>query len=273
MTPADIEILLLRPDEIDIDHKVQRTFNATHAAKIAAVYDPDFFGLGVVSLRADGKYYALDSQHRCAAARIANRGHERVPFKVLRGLTLAQEADWFIKLNALKLRTDAMSSFVLGVTAEYPDHVEIQRIVENFDLKIAAYHADGTIAAVVTLMQIYHQKTSVKGNKAAAAAAAALPQGHLLSRTLSLLIKAWGHDRNAFDGLLLKGIAGLLVKYGTAIEPDRMAKLLKKSCDPVRAIGQIRSLQNISKKSSSVAAVEYFAGIYNRNLSEEKKLK
>jgi hypothetical protein len=269
VTSADIEILLLRPDEIDIDHKVQRTFNAAHAAKIAAVYDPNLFGLGVVSQRADGKYYALDSQHRCAGARLANRGHERVPFKVLRNLTLAQEADWFIKLNALKLRTDAMSSFVLGVTAEYPSNVAIQRIVESFGLKIAGHHSDGTVAAVATLTQLYNQKP----NKTRGEPAAALPQGHILSRTLSLLVKAWGHDRNAFDNLLLRGVAGVLTKWGTAVDPDRMAKLLKKSCDAAGATGQIRSHQSISKKSSTSAAIEFFAGVYNRNLAEAKKLK
>ena len=270
MTPAEVEILLLRPEEVlvDRDNDVQRTFNATHAQKIAAAYEPALFGLGTVSCRSDGKYYVLDGQHRCGAAVLAKRGHEPVPFQVYRDLTIPQEAELFQKLNAHKLKVDALSLFRTGVTAKNPVNVEIQRIVDSFNLKIVGYHVDGGIAAVTTLIAIYHQRVGVKPMKMAMP----LPQSHLLSRTLSLLIKAWGHDRDAFDGLIMRGIAAMLAKFGEKVEPDRFAKLLKKSGDPARCTGQIRSLQNISKKTGSAAAVDYLTNIYNRGLSEEKKL-
>jgi len=276
MKTEDIEILLLRPDEVcvDHDHLVQRELVVSHVKAIASEYSPSLFGLGQVSLRGDGKYYVLDAQHRCAAAMLKGMGHVRVPFQVWRGLTIQREADLFRKLNANKKRVSALSNFQTGVTAEQPENVEIARILASFGLTVGAGGADGVVAAVEALVQIY--ESNVRGIKIPKRQdkrkVSDLPRGHLLSRTLMILTKAWGRDRNAFDGILLRGVSALLYKHDVRVDGTRLAQLLAKHDSPARAAGKIRALKEAARVTPTAAAVQYLEGVYNRKLSEDKKL-
>jgi hypothetical protein len=276
VTPEDVEIVLLRPDEVMVDkeHFTQRDFRVHHARAISKEYSPALFGIGHVSLRDNGKYYVLDSQHRCAAAIMAGRGDERVPFKVWRGLTIAGEAKKFLELNAGKLSTSSFDKFRVGVTAGNPTNVEIVRILESFGLTYAQGNAEGTVRAVDALVQIYEGRVRAGAPKKPAKAkpAAELPQSHILSRTLLILTQAWGRDRTAFDAVLLKGVAALIYKHDTKIEGNRLARMLSKSDTPTRAIGKIRSLSEVARITTMVAAVQYLEGIYNQKLAGERRI-
>ena len=116
MKTSEIEILLLRPDEVrvDRDHFVQRGLNMEHAKNISKDYNPCLFGLGHVSLRDDGFYYVMDGQHRCTAALIAKRGHEPVPFQVWRGLSVEEEATKFIEFQQKRKAVGALDRFRVG---------------------------------------------------------------------------------------------------------------------------------------------------------------
>lgn len=275
MANADgsIEILLLRPDEVLCDPEVQRTFDKLHAAKIGKEYEPALFGLGHASCRPDG-YYVMDGQHRCGAAHFAKLAHVPVPFQVYRGLSHAQEAELFAKLNAHKKKVGALDAFRVSVKAGNPVAIDITRVLNSFGLAVGSYRSAGTISAIAALVQIYNGKIVTKmASTQKPVHIGGLPQSQLLSRTLTVLTKAWGKDRDAFEGILLRGVAGVLQKHGGAVDGDRLAKLLSKSSDPARALGQIRSLQGISKKTPVTAAIEYIEGVYNRRVSEDKRLK
>jgi hypothetical protein len=276
LTPGDIEIVLLRPDEVMVDKEslTQRDLRIPHARAIAKEYNPALFGLGHVSLRPDGHYYALDGQHRCAAAIMAGRGHDRVPFQVWRGLSIREEAKKFEELNKNRLKVDAISRFRVGVTARNPVNVAIVRILESFSLTYGLGAAEGTVNAVEALIQIFECR--IRGIKLPAKperqAKVELPKGHLLSRTLQILTQAWGRDRNAFDGVLMKGVAALIWKHDVRVEGSRLAKLLAKHETPTRSVGKIRTLSDTARVSTVVAAVQYLEGVYNRNLTEDNKL-
>lgn len=275
MTPGDIEIVLLRPDKVLVDreHFVQRGFKEAHARSIAKDYSPALFGLGHVSLRSDGHYYVMDSQHRCAAAMMAGRGADRVAFQVWRGLSIPQEAEKFRELNAHKLRVDAMSLFSTGVTAGNPMCVEIASILKHFGLTHGYAQAEGTIAAVATLVQIYDGKVRVVAKKQKPKKGEKLPQSHLLTRTLTLITKAWGRDRNGFDGALMKSVAAFIYKHEPCFDQNRLAALLAKHESPVRAVGKIRALKDAARITSTAAGVQFLEGVYNRKLAEDKRLK
>lgn len=261
----------LKPSEIRVDESVQRRFDRTHANRIAKQYDPLLFGLGHVSLRADKHYYALDGQHRIAAAIESGDGDTAVLFKVYRGLDHAAEASLFLQLNANKKTPNALDTFRLSVEAGSPVHCDIVRILDSFGLRIAANHSDGGISAVIAVLHIYHGRVGTKPSDGEVGKAA--PQSHLLSRSLHVLTKAWGKDRNAFDGILLKGIAGLLNKHGTAIDAVSLSRALAKRGGAPVVIGHIRSLAQLAGKTPLAAAVEYLEGVYNRGRTDEKRLK
>lgn len=260
----------LCPDQILIDPDVQRKFEAKHAASIARRYDPLMFGMGHVSVRADGKYYVLDGQHRCAAARQAGHGGIPVLFKIYRGLSSAEEAALFITLNANKKAVTALDTFRLNVKAGHPASCDISRIVESFGLRVAGYQLDGGISAVAALIAIYDGRLGTKPSTQLPSNG--LPKGHLLSRTLHCLTTAWGKDHNAFYVLILRGVAGLMKKHGAAVDIQRLAKALSKSGTPTMATGRIRQLSEVSRRSASLAAVEYFENIYDHKHKREHRL-
>jgi hypothetical protein len=273
--PDEVEILLLRPDEVmvDKDHFTQRGFRLHHAQRIAKDYSPALASAHV-SLRADG-YYAVDGQHTIAAAIIAKKGAVPIPMRVHRGLSLQQEAQLFRELNKHKLGVAAYDRFVVGVTAGQETNVEIVRILNSFGLVHGMTNAEGTIAAVDALVQIYegHVRGLKLPKRPEKKSNGEIPKSHLLSRTLTILTKAWGRDRNAFEGLLLKGVAALLYKHDAKIEGSRLAQLLAKNESPARAVGKIRALKEAARITPQAAAVQYFEGVYNRKLSEDKRLK
>lgn len=264
------EFILLRPDEVLVDPEVQRHFDKPHAKKLASRYRQDLTGLCAVSLRKDGRYYVLNGQHRCAAAIMAGMGDQPIHFEVYRGLSPAEEARLFLDLNDNNKPVGALDKFEKAVKAGDPVHVDIVRILDNFGLRVAASSVDGGVSAVKTLLDIYHSHVGTKPNSDSPIPAG--PMAQLLSRTLHVLTSAWGKDRNAFDGLLMKGVAAMLHKHGATIDGHRLARTLSKWSDPSRAIGLIRSLQNAAKKTAATAAVEYLEGLYNRGRREDSRL-
>jgi hypothetical protein len=262
----------LRPVDARVDAEVQRRFDQTHANRIAKSYDPALFGLGHVSLRADGTYVVLDGQHRVSAAKSSGHGEVKVLFRVYRGLSAATEADKFLELNANKKSVNALDGFNLALKAGHPVNVEIARILKSFGLRVAGYRTDGGVSAVVALIHIYNGRVNVKpSSDSSTLDAAGLPEAQLLSRTLSVLVKAYGTDRDAFDGILLKGIAGLLVKHGAKVDSSVLSKALKKS-PPVVALSNIRGFASTGRMSITVAAVTYLENVYNYGRSDSKRL-
>lgn len=254
-----------------MDPEVQRRFDQKHANAIAKEYDPELFGLGTVSLRADGKYYAIDAQHRIAAALLAERGDVRVLFKVYRSLTPSEEAAKFRELNGHKKSVQALDDFRLAVTAGHPVFCDVNRIVESFGLRVAPHKREGGISAVTALLLIYQGKI---GGKAAVSQVPAngLPKGQLLSRTLHILVTAWKKDRDAFDGVLLRGVAATVHKHGLSVDAQTFARKLAKSGTAAQAIGSIRGLQTLARKAPLVASIEWLEGVYTRGHGRARKL-
>lgn len=254
----------LRPVDMVVDAEVQRVFDQAHAARIAKQYDPLLFGLGHASRRDDKEYYVLDGQHRVEAAKEAGMGEIPVLFKVYRNLTHADEAALFLKLNANKKSVAALDSFRVSVEAGHPVHCDVKRIVESFGLRVAAYRSEGGISAVVALLNVYEGKVGIKPTNEARTNP--LPKGQLLSRTLHILTRAWSKDRDAFDAILVRGVAALLTKHGPSLDGDRLAKALAKSGTAAQAVGGIKGLQTLTRKSPTLAAVDFLDGVYLRGL-------
>lgn len=258
----------MAPNDLVCDENVQRRFDPAHAKKMAAEFDPARFGLGHLSHRKDGSYHVLDGQHRRAAAVQAGYGATLFLFRVYRGLTEKQEADIFEKLQRLRKPVHALDMFRMRLKAGDRDHLEVERILASYGLRVAGYRTDGGIAAVQALLDIYAGRLS---RGAHADGAPGIAGGDLLSRTLNVLCKAWGTNREAYDVVLLKGVAALLLKHNTKVDAGALAKALAKN-PPAIVLVNINGLRQLTKKSSIVAAIEHLEGVYNYGRSESKRL-
>lgn len=260
---AGWELKKLKPKDILVDHRYQRPLDGSHVKRLAAEYDVDLFGLGHVSLRDDGHYYATDSQHRCAAAVDSGHGEEPALFRVYRGLSLDEEAALYVALNGGKKAMSAIAMFNARVVAKDEVPCSIVKMLDSFGLKVAGYRRDGGISAVTALLRVYLGKpTSCR--KPLVKANLEIQEGHLLSRTLHILTTAWRKDRDAFDGTLLDGVGGLLNKHGASVESSSLARSLAKSGTAAQALGKIRTLGSASGKSLALASVDWLENTYNR---------
>lgn len=267
-------VAMLRPSQlkVDRDHAVQRPLSKQHVAEIAEDFSPALFGQGDVSQRADGSYYILDSQHRCAAAIVRGFGDQEFRFQVWKGLTIAEEAELFILLNSLITKNRAITAFLIGAEAKYPANVAIVKILSYYGLSVKPASENGGVSAVKALATVYDGRVTGVPLRAKLASGRKQPPGEVLSRTINILHSAWGVDRSAYDAIMINSVAALLLKHDTRIDGVRLSKLLKKNHDAMSLIGSIRSQAHARRKGTNLTGLTVMEDIYNTGLREAKRL-
>lgn len=251
--------VFVRLSDTTIDRDVQRALNSSHPI-FKSIFDPDEFGVGIISKREDGSLVVLDGQHRTAHGIKSGFGHHEFLFFVHDGLTKDQEAAIFLAAQDRRVRVQAIDVFRLSVVAGSERHIAIIKILESFGLQVAGHQREGGVAAVASLLRIYDEKLKVPRPEAPTAA----QKGQLLSRTLHVLTSAWAKERDAFDGALLDSVAAFLLKSGVTVDGHGLSKRLAKAGTPARIIGKIRSLHEAKGGKVYLAGVEQIEILANK---------
>lgn len=181
----------------------QRELNQARVDRIVAAFDLEQIGAPTVNKRG-GHYYIIDGQHRVEALRAIGWGDQQVQCWVYEGLSEAEEAEKFLKLNDV-LAVAALPKFRVAVQAGRHMECDIDRILHEQGCKVTADKVEGGISAVGTLLRIY-QRTD----------------GHTLSRTLRIILDAYGTPGLEAD--VLDGIGYLCGRYNGDLE-DQVAVL------------------------------------------------
>ncbi len=208
--PYSFEVLDV--DRLFVDSAYQRPLTS-FSHKIEANFDPALVGTLVVSERTEGDlagYYAIvDGQTRAAAiASLAQRDEARctVPCLVYRGLTQADEARLFARLQKERRGVSSYHRFRADLVAGEPEAVAIEAIATRVGYEIGeGSNANGKLSAVAALENVHRRGPDI------------------LQRTLTISRQAWGADFIP-PGDFLRGL-GLVLKRRD-IDDDRMAKRL-----------------------------------------------
>jgi hypothetical protein len=147
----------MKIEGLEVDGRAQRPFSERRATKIAQEFDPDYVGVIHVSQRLDGRFYIVDGQHRVGAMRILGWVDQRVECKLYHGLTVAEEAKLFGKLNDF-VRVARFDAFMARITARDPDAVAIDEIIRGCGLrwhKVAPQDSENCINCVGALESVY----------------------------------------------------------------------------------------------------------------------
>lgn len=199
---------ILNVDLLTVDESYQRPLT-TFARRIEHGFDPALVGTLVVSRRADGTLAVVDGQtraaaisHLVAAGEIASPG---VPCLVYEGLSRADEASLFARLQKERRGISSYHRFRAAVVAGEEEAVAIQAIVR------AAGHDTGVgkdkIGAVAALERVYRFNPT------------------LLERTFAVLADAYGAEYvPAAD--MLRGVGRLLHDHGD-IDARQLADRLR----------------------------------------------
>lgn len=241
------EIMELKVSECVVDPRVQRVLDPRRVRAIAGDFDPDSVGVVTVSRRDNGTYVVVDGQHRLAAMRTLGFEDQEVQAQVYSGLTLAQEAQLFRKLNNTQ-SVPLMDKFRVSLTEGDPVSVAMMAILDRHDIVLGS--APEHFSAVAVGRRLYGLGS------------------HVFETALVVVRAAWGAGRFAMDGRIIEGVGMVVHRYGEALAIGELVDRLKIfPGGPGALIGQARGLRDVLSVKLAEAMAETIVGVYNRKRS------
>lgn len=232
----------VKPSQIGTDARFQRDLDESRAKRMGKHLDVRRIGHPVVSVREDGSMVALDGQHRLQAMRVAGVD-DAILCDAWHGLTLAEEAELFILLQADRKAVRVYDKFKARLVARDPVALEIEKIVKAAGLRIAKAQGNNCICAIKALESAHARYRN-------------------LPKSLSVLLKWSDGDPGAFDGHLITDVACFLAQH-PKVDLIRLAEKLA-PYSPERILSRIRRVQgNSDELPRGEAACRVFREIYN----------
>jgi hypothetical protein len=209
----------------------QRDLNPARVDRLAASFDLEQLGTPTVSFR-DGCYYIIDGQHRIEALKAIGYGDQQVQCWVYKGLSEADEAERFLRLNDV-LAVAAYPKFKVAVQAGRAEEADIDRIVRAQGLRISLERGDRAISAVHTLRRVYR-----RGGPAC------------LARTLRIARDAYGDP--GLEAMVIDGIGLLCHRYNGELREDQVIPALAEASGGVN--GLLGKAENLRRQTGNPKA-------------------
>jgi hypothetical protein len=244
--------------DLQIDPRVQGVRRERRVQEIAENWDPRAVGVITVSQREDNSLFVADGQHRTAGAlerKIKQldgswlaKPVTRLWAKVYEGLTLADEAQLFGKLNNTKA---PMALDRIAVAAVAGDDTPAE-LLEAIARKYGWY---------------LRKAPRIQAPQALYKIAAMDEDGTILDRVFYIVTKAWTHEADSTRAGVVDGLARVLAA-APLVDDDRMARVLGRS-NPSTILADIESMRSTFKARARLVAI---AERYDRGLGEARKL-
>ncbi|MFC0041050.1 DUF6551 family protein [Actinomadura rayongensis] len=239
------------------DHTVNtRLLDGAWVDRRVAAYDPSALGVLSVSRRASGECVILDGQHRAELLRRAGHADTSVDCRVYDGLTPAEEAALFRRLNDSR-KVQPLALFLALRAEGDAAAVEITRLAEAYGWEISHRQSSTNIYAVVALQQIYKGGPRQIGSSG---------NGLAVARVLQTVTRAWGHRREAVHGDLLLGIGLVFLRDGDRVDATALAdRLASYPGGPAGLLGAARGVRQIQGGTVAAAVADTVIRAYNRS--------
>lgn len=219
--------------KLTVDPTVQRGVDKQRVDRIAADYRVDALGTVVVSHRADGTFHIIDGQHRVQATIAAGYGDRTLTCLVYDGLTLADEAAMFRRLNNARA-VMPVDRFRVRVVEGDPVAVALNHTLNRHGWEVQQSKAAGAFAAVIALEAIYKGKLNGPGDT-----------GQVCDTLISVITEAWGHDAAGVRSEVIGGIGAVLLRHNSQVDlPKLVSALAQFRSGPRGLIGQAKGLRD-----------------------------
>lgn len=240
--------------ELSIDHAVQRTgLDMRKVENIVTEFNKDALGRITVSKRKLGDLVVLDGWHRVEAVRRLTDNDGTIPARVFEGLTLAEEAGIFLKLNATNA-PKYMDNFRVRVTRGDEEAVAVNSILDQFGWKVAAAGGPGSLTAIATVERIQKLSKKVEADP------------DLVHMVILIATRSWGHDQHGVAGPIMEGLARFLAEYKNLVELTVLIDKLKAFKGGPRGLwGQARQSATLRRIRPAMAVADILVNEYNAN--------
>lgn len=237
--------------------QAQRKYREDRAREIADNFDPDLFDPIKVTLpNGNGVYHICDGQTRKGAVEMLYGKDELVPCLVAPEGNPVRAAELFLKTNTSRRPPTIIDNFKVSVTAKHPTEVAIDRIVRQHQRRVDNAGSKDAIPAVAALKYIF---------------VSCSPK--VLDLTLRALQDAWGDDRNAVSGPILRGFGMFLNEFAAYLDWKRFVETVKKKWTPGSLLRDAKAARDLHGGSTQEAIVQLLTSNYNRGLRTGKPLK
>lgn len=218
MSETTYTVEQLKVSDLEIDLRVQR--GGFKEAKVRAMiknYNADALGVIHVSRRADRGLYVIDGWHRMETVRRLTDNAGTITAHVYEGLSIAQEAEMFLALNAA-VSPSLMDKFKVSLSAE--DEAaqaarRVDKITKDRGWVVSPAPGNGNINAVGVLLRLDALSEKVGA------------EPHLIDATLLVITRSWGIDRHGAQAVILEGIGQLFAEHGSKIKVDLLIEKLR----------------------------------------------
>lgn len=216
---------LVDPFTIVVDHKYQRETKPALIARIVADFDPMLFGRPLCFRRAESAIlYAVDGQQRIAAVKALDPPVRTIPVVSFSLVGLQREAEVFVRINETRKALTGLEKHRGKIVAQDPAALQLERAVERAGYSIGINHASPRSIAAVAALGYANERIGEDG----------------IVQLLTVEREAWGDDRKALDGAIIRALADIIdgqsknggysrAKLVTALKRTSPAELLREA--------------------------------------------
>lgn len=233
---------------LTVNERVQRATIKARVRKLGREWDFRKVGVITISMR-DGVAYIVDGQHRWRAALECGYGNSKALCHVYTNLTEQEEAALFIGLNDAR-RVTPIENYEVGLVAREEPYVSIEATLNRFGLTVG--NKSGAIKCVDALRRAHNEG--------------------VLPELCAILTGAWGGSIEAFDRIIVDGMARLLAGTNGNLDHSLLVKKLAKTTNPAELVGRSRVLAKAGGGSVTHWAAQNILAAYNRGRRDENKV-
>lgn len=247
------QIETLPVSKLTVDGDVQRSLDHTRVDRIVKDFNPAALGVIVVSRRDDGTHHVIDGQHRTAAVRAGGDEDATITCLVYVGLSKAEEAAMFRRLNNTR-GVQPIDKFKVRVVEGDPVAVSLNQLLNRHGWRVNTNKNDGCFMAVAALEKVHQGKLAGPGDTLS-----------ICDTLIQVITEAWGHDANGMRGEIVAGVGALLLRYNTRVDlPKLVAQLAAYKGGPLGLVGSSKGLKDYRGGTLPDALAEVVVELINK---------
>lgn len=261
MTDTQVTIEDIKPADMIVDERVQRTLSEGKVGKLLSALNLSAIGIPVLSERPDGTHVIIDGQHRIIAMIRAGYGDTPIPCQVHHGLSISEEAALFLQHNDRNV-VNILERFRIGVTAGIPEYVKIDNIATHRGFVIRTGHRN-SLLCVAALLRLY-RNGAPKGRDG---------RPEVIDETLRVLGEAWGAEGSGCREAVA-GVGQVVGSFNGELDRERLINrlaVLPGGASGIRQRARTRYDAGIAK-SVEQGAKQAVIDVYNGGLRKSNQL-